>query len=49
MTNLEKIRRLIEKAKKLPPEEAKKAMLIGMEVGRRMRKHVNAVAKKASR
>lgn len=48
MTNLQRIRRLNEKAKKLPPEEAKKAALAGMEMGRKMRMHVNAKAKKAS-
>lgn len=48
MTNLEKIRRVSEKAKNLPQDRAKKAALIGMEIGRKMRKHVNAMAKKAS-
>lgn len=48
MTNLEKIRRLNEKAKKLPHDQAKKAALIGMEIGRKMRKHANAMAKQAS-
>jgi len=48
MTNLQIIRRLTEAAKKLPKDEAKKAVLIGLEVGRRMRMHVNAKAKKGS-
>ena len=48
MMNLQKILALNEKAKKLPRDQAKKAALIGMEMGRKMRKHVNAMAKKAS-
>lgn len=48
MTNLEKIRGLNEKAKKMPQDQAKKAALVGMEVGRKMRRHLNAMAKQAS-
>jgi len=46
MTNLQRIRRLTEAAKKLPKDRAKELMLAGLEVGRRMRMHVNAKAKK---
>ena len=48
MTNDERIRAFNEKGKKLPVDRAKKAILIGLELGRRMRMHVNARAKKAS-
>jgi hypothetical protein len=49
MNHLQRIQRIIAAAKKLSPEEARKAALIGMEIGRRMRRHVNAVAAKKAK
>lgn len=48
MTNLQRIQQLNEKAKKLPNDRAKKAVLIGLEIGRKMQRHINAKAKKNS-